>query len=82
MRKNRFPTFQILMVVVGLAACTAVPLPPPIVMPPRVVDTGCNWTAAIYIDPADVLTKETAASILAHDKAGAVRCGWKPNIKK
>ena len=44
----------------------------------KIVDTACDWTKPIYVDKADVLTNETAAAILAHNRAGAKVCGWKP----
>lgn len=43
----------------------------------KVVDTACDWTKPIYVSKADVLTDETAATILAHNRAGARVCGWK-----
>ncbi|SPA25857.1 conserved exported hypothetical protein [Cupriavidus taiwanensis] len=51
---------------------------PQIVVQTKVVDTACDWTKPIYVDMADVLTDETAKSILAHNRAGAKVCGWKP----
>jgi hypothetical protein len=47
----------------------------------RTVDTACDWTRPIYVSKADVLSDETAAAILAHNKAGAKVCGWKPKTK-
>jgi hypothetical protein len=47
----------------------------------RTVDTACDWTKAIYVDKADVLTDDTAKAILAHNRAGAKVCGWKPKAK-
>lgn len=47
----------------------------------RTVDTACDWTRPIYVSKTDVLTDETAAAILAHNKAGAKVCGWKPKTK-
>jgi hypothetical protein len=44
----------------------------------RIVDTACDWTKPIYVSSTDVLSDETAKAILAHNKAGAVQCGWKP----
>lgn len=44
----------------------------------KLVDTACDWTRPIYVDKADVLSDETAATILAHNRAGAKVCGWKP----
>lgn len=51
---------------------------PQVVVQTKVVDTACDWTKPIYVDMADVLTDETAKSILAHNRAGAKVCGWKP----
>lgn len=47
----------------------------------RTVDTACDWTKPIYVSKADVLTDDTAAAILAHNKAGAKVCGWKPKSR-
>lgn len=47
----------------------------------KVVDTACDWTKPIYVSKADVLTDETAATILAHNRAGARVCGWRPRSK-
>jgi hypothetical protein len=47
----------------------------------KVVDTACDWTRPIYVDKADVLSDETAATILAHNRTGAKLCGWKPKSK-
>jgi len=44
----------------------------------RFIDTGCDWTKPIYVSKGDVLTNETADEILAHNKMGAAKCGWKP----
>lgn len=44
----------------------------------RIIDTGCDWTRPIYVNKADVLADETAKAILAHNLAGAKRCGWRP----
>jgi len=49
-----------------------------VVYVPKVTDTACDWTKPIYVDKADVLTDATAATILAHNRAGAKVCGWKP----
>lgn len=46
-----------------------------------VVDTGCNWTKPILPSSKDVLTDGTADQIVAHNTAGAKRCGWKPPSK-
>lgn len=58
------------------AACP--PTAPEVVTKTRVVDTGCDWVKPIYLDKTDVLSDATAAAILAHDKAGAQKCNWKP----
>ncbi|MDE4917790.1 hypothetical protein ACUXAV_005134 [Cupriavidus metallidurans] len=50
-------------------------------MQTRTVDTACDWTKPIYVDVADVLTDDTAKSILAHNRAGAKVCGWKPKSR-
>jgi len=47
----------------------------------RTVDTACDWTRPIYVEEADVLTDSTAQAILAHNRAGAKLCGWKPKRK-
>ncbi|AEY69550.1 Rz1 [Burkholderia phage vB_BceS_AH2] len=64
-----------------LAACSTTP-EPVIIEKTRVVDTGCDWTKAIYISRADVLTDGTAEQIRSHNVAGEKRCGWKPVSKK
>ena len=51
---------------------------PQVVTQTKIVDTACDWTKPIYVDKADVLTDETAAIILSHNRAGAKICGWKP----
>lgn len=48
----------------------------------RVIDTACTWTVPIYVSRADVLTDDTAESILAHNETGRDRCGWVPPKKK
>ena len=48
----------------------------------RFVDTACDWAKPIYVSNGDVLTDETAKAILAHNQAGAVKCGWKPTSAK
>lgn len=40
-------------------------------------DLGCTWARPIYVSRVDSLTKGTADQILAHNEAGAKRCGWK-----
>lgn len=52
-----------------------------VVVKTRTVDTACDWTKPIYVDKADVLTDATAQTILAHNRAGAKVCGWKPKTK-
>lgn len=69
-----------------LAGCCATsgvsePPEPRIVVQTRTVDTACDWTKPVYVDKADVLTDETAKAILAHNRAGARVCGWKPKAK-
>lgn len=57
------------------------PPEPQVVVKTRTVDTACDWTRPIYVDKADVLTDDTAKSILAHNRAGQKVCGWKPKSK-
>ena len=38
----------------------------------------CDLAAPIRPSSEDRLTPGTAAQILAHDKTGAGRCGWRP----
>jgi hypothetical protein len=70
-----------------LTACCATsgaskpPPEPQVVVQTRTVDTACDWTKAIYLDESDVLTDGTAQAILAHNRAGARVCGWKPKRK-
>lgn len=45
----------------------------------KLVDTGCDWTRAIYVSRSDILTDGTARQILAHNETGKKRCAWKPN---
>lgn len=54
---------------------------PQIVTRTRVIDTGCQTFKPIYVSKADVLTRETADSILANNVAGARQCGWRPKVK-
>lgn len=64
-----------------LAACAATCPPaaaPEVVTKTRVVDTSCDWVKPIYLDKTDVLSDPSAAAILAHNKAGAAHCNWKP----
>lgn len=64
-----------------LAGCASVcppPTTPEVVTKTRIVDTACDWIKPIYLDKTDVLSDATAAAILAHDKAGAQKCNWKP----
>jgi hypothetical protein len=60
------------------ATCPPPTQPPEVVTKTRVVDTSCDWVKPIYLDKTDVLSDATAAAILAHDKAGAAHCNWKP----
>lgn len=54
---------------------------PEVVTKTRIVDTGCDWNSPIYVDKTDVISDSTAKQILAHNKTGAAKCGWKPNSK-
>lgn len=58
------------------------PIEPQVEVHTRIVDTGCDWNDPIYVNAADILSDDTAKQILAHNKAGAAKCGWKPNAKK
>ncbi len=49
---------------------------------PVIVDNSCAWAKPIYISKQDKLTDGTADQILAHNLAGAGRCGWKPTSQK
>lgn len=73
---------MLLMLCLTLTACCttsgASKPDPEVVVQTRVVDTACDWTKPIYVDKADVLTEDTAKAILAHNRAGAKVCGWKP----
>ncbi|AQW29138.1 hypothetical protein B0B51_03320 [blood disease bacterium A2-HR MARDI] len=51
---------------------------PQVIYQTKLVDTACEWTKPIYVDKADVMSEETARAILAHNRAGAKVCGWKP----
>lgn len=53
----------------------------PVVMPPKIIDTSCDWAEPIFVSKADVLSDTTAKAILAYDKAGSAKCGWKPSSK-
>ncbi|WP_208452888.1 hypothetical protein [Burkholderia gladioli] len=68
------------LMLVALVACTSAPPAAPVQIETRtkVVDTSCSWTKPIYLNKADVLTDDTAAEILEHNRAGAKNCGWKP----
>ncbi|WP_231602305.1 hypothetical protein [Herbaspirillum chlorophenolicum] len=46
------------------------------------MDNSCAWAKPIYISKQDKLTDGTADQILAHNLAGAGRCGWKPTSQK
>lgn len=43
----------------------------------KVVDTSCDWLEPIFVSKTDVLSDATAKAILAYDKTGAAKCGWK-----
>lgn len=64
-----------------LAACATTPPAPEIITKTRTVDTACDWAKPIYVSKKDVLTDDTAKQIIAHNEAGAARCGWKPKGK-
>lgn len=49
-----------------------------IVAQTKIVDTSCDWATPIFVSKTDVLSDATAKAILAYDKAGAAKCGWKP----
>jgi len=55
-------------IVLGLSACA--PVAPEI----RVVDTGCDWTKPILVEPGDQMVDRTARSVLAHNETWARRC--------
>lgn len=55
---------------------------PKVVTHTRVIDTGCQAFKPVYISKADVLTRETADSILANNLAGEQRCGWRPKGRR
>lgn len=66
----------------GCCTTSGVKAPEPqVVVQTRVVDTACDWTKPIYVDKADVLADDTARAVLAHNRAGAKVCGWKPRSK-
>lgn len=60
-----------------LAGCCTPPAPEL-----RIVDTGCDWTRAIYVSKHDVLTDGTAEQIWSHNEAGKAKCGWTPKAKQ
>jgi len=64
--------------VAGCGATCAPAAAPEVVTKTRIVDTACDWVKPIYLDKTDVLSDATAKAILAHDKAGAKKCNWKP----
>lgn len=68
----------ILLTLAALLAGCCTP-PEPIV---RVIDTGCTWTAPIFVSSRDELTDKTAEEIVAHNRTGQEKCGWKPNRKQ
>lgn len=43
----------------------------------KIVDTSCDFLEPIYVSKTDVLSDATAKAILAYDKTGAAKCGWK-----
>ncbi|MBO1856816.1 hypothetical protein J4G52_25080 [Burkholderia cenocepacia] len=66
-----------------LSACASnCPPPPAPVTVTKTVDTGCKWTRPIYVHAGDELSDTTAQEILAHNKTGAQRCGWKASSSK
>ncbi|MGS0966836.1 hypothetical protein ACVCIH_05980 [Burkholderia glumae] len=78
-----FATIGLALSTLALAACAAAPAPAvQIETRTKVIDTGCTWTKPIYLNKADVLTDDTAAEILEHNRAGAKNCGWKPLSSK
>lgn len=44
---------------------------------PAAIDSFCETEKPILVGKSDVLTKETAREILAHNEYGARKCGWK-----
>lgn len=44
---------------------------------PVLTDSFCATEKPILISKSDVLTKESAREILAHNEYGARKCGWK-----
>jgi hypothetical protein len=52
-----------------------------IVTQTKLVDTFCDVEVPIYVSKTDVLANTTAQQILAHNKYGAAKCGWKPTNK-
>lgn len=73
----------LLMLCLTLTACctTSGESKPQVVVQTKIVDTACEWTKPLYVDKADVLTDDTAKAILAHNRAGAKVCGWRPKEK-
>jgi hypothetical protein len=45
--------------------------------PAPMIDSFCATEKPILVGKGDVLTKETAREILAHNEYGARKCGWK-----
>jgi hypothetical protein len=68
----------LLALLTGCASTCPPTAAPEVVTKTRIVDTSCDWVKPIYLDKTDVLSDATAAAILAHDKAGAAHCNWKP----
>jgi hypothetical protein len=44
---------------------------------PAPTDSFCATEKPILVSSADVLTKETAREVLAHNEYGARKCNWK-----
>lgn len=42
------------------------------------IESGCEWARPILVSRDDALTADTARQILAHNRAGARICGWRP----
>lgn len=67
----------------GCCTASGVNKPAPgIVYQHKVVDTACDWTKPIYVSEGDLLTNETAATILAYNRTGQKVCGWKARSKQ
>lgn len=86
MLKMTLPLCLLVPLLTSCATSGAAPEKTPVVEPlvqvkTRFVDTACDWTKPIYVSETDVLSDETARAILAHNRAGAAQCGWKPTSK-